>query len=117
MPRYLALYFSPPGVNQGPPDPEHMAKMGQYMTDSMKAGKLVSTGGVKRRDTDAVIIALQAEQFSLDEKPQAEWMRASGWAILQAPNKAQVIEDVKEFLQMAGGGRSEVIELFEPPSQ
>lgn len=115
MPRYLALYFSPPGANQGPPDPEHMARMGAYMTASIEAGKLISTGGVKRRDTDAVSVRLEADRFSVDEKPQAEWMLASGWAILQAPDKAQLIEDVKEFLQMAGGGVSEVIELFEPP--
>jgi hypothetical protein len=114
MPRYLALYTSPPGTPSTPPSAEHMAQMGRYMTESMQAGKLVSTGGVKKRETDAVSVRLEGGKYSVDLKPQAEWMRASGWAILQAPNKEQVIEDVKEFLQMVGGGVSEVIELFDP---
>ena len=114
MPRYLALYTPPPGAPQGPPSAEHMAEMGKYMTASMQAGKLISTGGVKKRETDAVSVRLDGGTFSVDPQPQVEWMRAAGWAILQAPNKAQVIEDVKEFLQMAGGGTSEVIEIFDP---
>lgn len=114
MPRYLALYTSPPGTPSTPPSAEHMAQMGKYMTESMQAGKLVSTGGVKKRETDAVSVRLEGGKYSVDLKPQAEWMRASGWAILQAPNKEQVIEDVKEFLQMVGGGVSKVIELFDP---
>jgi len=114
MPRYLALYTSPPGTPSGPPSAEHMAEMGKYMTKSMQAGKLISTGGVKKRDTDAVAVHLKDGAFSVDPKPQAQWMLASGWAILQAPTKEQVIEDVKEFLQMVGGGTSEVIELFDP---
>jgi hypothetical protein len=114
MPRYLALYTPLSGAPSAPPSPEHMAEMGKYMTESIQAGKLVSTGGVKKRETDAASVRLEGGNFSVDQKPQAEWMRASGWAILQAPNKAQVIEDVKQFLQMAGGGTSEVIEIFEP---
>ncbi len=117
MPRYLALYMAPAGATAAPPDAEHMAKMGQYMTQSIQTGKLISTGGVKPRDSDAVSVRLEGDHFSVDEKPRAEWMLASGWAILQAPDKAQLIEDVKEFLSMAGGGVSEVIELFEPPAQ
>ena len=114
MPRYLALYTPPPGTPTGPPSAEHMAEMGKYMTESIQAGKLVSTGGVKKRDTDAAVVRLEGGKYAVDLKPQVEWMRAAGWAILQAPTKEQVIEDVKEFLQMAGGGTSEVIEIFDP---
>ena len=114
MPRYLALYTAPPGAPSGPPSAEHMAEMGKYMTESMAAGKLISTGGVKRRDTDAVSVNLKDGKFSIDQQPQAQWMLASVWAILQAPSKEQVIEDVKDFLRMVGGGTSELIELFDP---
>ncbi len=114
MPRYLALYTPLAGTPSTPPSAEHMAEMGKYMTASMQAGKLVSTGGLKRRDTDAASVRLEGGNYSVDQKPQAEWMRANGWASLQAPNKEQVIEDVKEFLQMVGGGTSEVIEIFDP---
>ena len=115
MPRYLALYTSPPGALSAPPSAEHMEAMGRYMTESMQAGKLISTGGIKKRETDAVSVRLEGETFAVDLKPQAEWMRASGWAILQAPSKEQVIEDVKDFLKMVGGGTSEVIEIMGAP--
>ena len=115
MPRYLALYTSPPGAPSAPPSAEHMEAMGRYMTESMQAGKLISTGGIKKRETDAVSVRLEGERFAVEPKPQAEWMRASGWAILQAPSKEQVIEDVKDFLKMVGGGTSEVIEIMGAP--
>jgi hypothetical protein len=117
MPRYLALYTPPAGAPVGPPSAEHIAQMGRHVNEAMQAGKLIATGGLRRRDADAACVRLEDGRFSVDLKPQADWMRASGWAILQASSKEQVIEDVKQFLQFVGGGTSEVIEIFEPPAQ
>lgn len=114
MPRYLSL-FIPARPPSGPPSPEHMAEMGRLMDEQMKAGKLIMTGGLKKRDGDGFIVRSEAGHFSVDDKPLSEWMLAGGWAILQAQSRADVIEDVKMFLNVVGAdGRCEVIELFEP---
>jgi hypothetical protein len=118
MPRYLALYTPLPGAFQGPPDPQHMAEMEKSMIEQMRLGKLVATGGLKRRDTDAVAVHLdKAGAFAIDEKPQADWMRANGFAILQDDTREKVIEGVKHFLQMVGGGTSELIEISGGPER
>jgi len=115
MPRYLALYTPPPGANQAPPDPEHMARMGKMMEEQIRAGKLVMTGSLKRRDSDAVAVHLRDGEFTIDEKPQAQWMLANGWAILQDDSREAVIEGVKHFLAVVGGGTSELIEINAGP--
>lgn len=114
MPRYLAL-FTPATPMSAPPDPAHMAKMGKYMEESMKSGKLVATGALKKREVDGFVVRAEGGKFSVDATNNPDWMGANGWAILQADSREAVIEDVKEFLGLVGDGRSEVIELFQPP--
>ena len=116
MPRYLSL-FIPAKPPSGPPSPEHLAQMGKLMDDYTKAGKLIMTGGLKKRDGDGFIVTGEGGHYSVDDKPRSEWMLAGGWAILQAADRPAVIEDVKVFLNVTGDGRCEVIELFEPQSQ
>ena len=114
MPRYLSLFTNstPPS---GPPSAEHMAAMGKLIEQQMKAGKLVTTGGLKKRSSDAFIVRKEADHFSIDHKPTADWMLAGGWAIVQGETREVVIEDLKLFLNLVGDGRCEVIEIFGGP--
>ncbi len=114
MPRYLSLFANstPPS---GPPSAEHMAEMGKLMEKQMKAGKLVATGGLKKRSTDAFVVHKKGDAFTIDEKPTAEWMLAGGWAVVQGETREEVIEDLKLFLNVVGDGRCEVIEIFGGP--
>lgn len=114
MPRYLSLY-KPAQPMSGPPSTEHMAQMGTYMDAQIKAGKLIATGALKRRDGDGFIVTLEDGTLGVDEKPSCDWMLAGGWAILQAEDRADVIKDSQAFMRLAGDGRCELIELFEPP--
>lgn len=118
MPRYLALYTPLPGANQGPPDAAHMEEMGRYMTEQMQAGTLVVTGGLRTREAHAFAVHLdKAGAATIDDTPRAEWMRGSGFAVLQYETREEVIEGVKTFLKMVGGGTSEVIELMGGPPE
>ena len=111
MPRYLALY-TPDKAAQ--PTPEHMQQMGEMMQRQMQAGKLISTGGLKKRDTYGLRISRRAGK-TIVEEGGAPWAAASGWAILQANSRDDLIADIEEFLSFAGDGVSEIIELSEPP--
>jgi hypothetical protein len=106
--RFLCLFT---GDNSGaPPTQEQMAQMGAMVEQSKKEGKLVATGGLKKRETNGFTIRRKGDQYTVNDGG-AEWARAGGWAIIEAPTRAQAIEDVKAFLGMAGDGVSEVIEI------
>ncbi len=114
MPRYLSIHFATTPMS-GPPSAEHMAQMGKLMEDFTRSGKLIATGALKKRDGDGFNVTLEDGKLSVDDKPTSDWMLGGGWAILQADNRPAVIEDVRAFLEVVGGGRCEVMELFQPP--
>ena len=113
MPRFLALYTAD---KMSPPTPELMQQMGALMERHKKAGKLVTTGGLKNRAADGLSVRVKNGQFNVvDVGPL--WASATGWAILEAPNRDQLIADVKEFLALAGDGVSEIIEISDMSQQ
>ena len=106
--RFLCLFT---GDTAGaPPTQEQMAQMGAMVERSKREGKLVATGGLKRRDTDGFTVRRKGDKYTVDNGG-AQWAAAGGWAIIEAPTRAHAIEDVKVFLGMAGDGVSEVIEI------
>jgi hypothetical protein len=84
--------------------------MGAAVEQSKKQGKLIATGGLKKRDTDGFVVRRSGDTYSV-ANGGAAWAAAGGWAIIDAPSREQAIEDVKAFLSMAGDGVSEAIEI------
>jgi hypothetical protein len=117
--QFLTLY-TPAQAPQGPPDPEHMARMGKYMQEMLAAGVLVTTGGIKSRAT-GMKVSCSKGKFVVEDGPVAgsSLMPAAGYALLRAASREELVGHVKRFLQMAGDGTSEVIEVIEgpPPSR
>jgi hypothetical protein len=105
--QFLALYTAD---SMGPPDAEHMKKMGALIDKQKKAGKLISTGGLKVRAKDGLRIR-QKNGAATVEDGGAAWAGATGWALLQAETRDELTKDVKEFLAVAGDGVSEIIEI------
>ena len=108
--RFLCLYTAD---QISEPSPEHMAEMGKYVEQQFKAGKLVDTGGLKRRDKDGFSVRRKGGDYTVNQTG-APWAAATGWAIVQAPTREQAIADIKEFLSLAGDGVSEVIQISDP---
>ena len=106
--RYLCLFT---GDNpNAPPTQEQMAQMGAMVEQSKREGKLVATGGLKKRETDGFTVRRTGDKYTV-QNGGAQWASAGGWAIIEAPTREQAIEDVKTFLGMAGDGVSEAIEI------
>lgn len=112
--RFLCLFTgdAPPA----PPTQEQMQQMGAYAEKSKREGKLVATGGLKKRDADGFVVRRKGGDYTVSNGG-APWTGAGGWAILEAPSRAAVIEDVKTFLGLAGDGVSEVIEITDMSQQ
>lgn len=113
--KFLTLY-TPAIRTGGPPDPEHMAKMGAYMEASFKSGLLVATGGLMASATNGLRGTLKEGKFDIQNGPFASTLQqASGWAILNVTSREHLHEVLKEFLEMAGDGELDALEIFEAP--
>lgn len=97
-----------------PPTPEKMQEMGVLMDKQKKGGKLIATGGLKNRAANGLRIRNKGGAISV-ENGGAPWAGATGWALLQAETREELIADVTEFLKFAGDGVSEIIEISTAP--
>jgi hypothetical protein len=115
--QFLTLY-TPAVAPSGPPDAEHMAKMGKLMQDMTKAGVLVATGGIMSRNT-GLKVTRRNGAYTVDDGPVAgsSLMPAAGYALLRASSRDELVKHVKTFLEIAGDGTSEIIQVMDgPPS-
>ena len=113
MPRYLALFTA---ERLTPPTPEHIERMGKFVEQQARAGRLVATGGLKQRAHDGLSVRRKGDDYRVEDGGGA-WAAATGYAILEAPSREALIADVKDFLRLAGEGVSEIIEISDaaPP--
>jgi hypothetical protein len=113
--KFMTLY-TPSTPRSGPPSPEQMAKMGAYMEASFKSGVLVATGGMIPSASGGVRATLNHGKFSVENGPlQSKLEQAAGWAILNVNSRDQLLEEVRKFLELAGDGESNMIEIMEAP--
>jgi len=118
--RYLSIYRIEGKRFERPPTPEHVAQMGKLIEESMKAGTLVSTGGVSNPKR-TFQVRRSGGKISVTDGPYTESKElVAGFAILEATSREHVIEQLKQFLDVAGDGATELHELFDEtadPSQ
>jgi hypothetical protein len=114
--QFLTLY-TPAVAPSGPPDAEHMAKMGKLMQDMTKAGVLVATGGIMSRNT-GLKVTRRNGAYTVDDGPVAgsSLMPAAGYALLRASSRDELVKHVKTFLEVAGDGTSEIIQVMDGPA-
>ena len=113
--QFLTLY-TPAVAPSGPPSAEHMAKMMKFTEDMYKAGVLVATGGILSRNT-GMKITRRNGAFSVEDGPVAgsSLMPAAGYALLRANTREELVKHVKAFLDLAGDGTSEIIQVMDGP--
>jgi hypothetical protein len=113
--QFLTLY-TPAAAPSGPPDAEHMAKMGKLMQDMTKAGVLVATGGIMSRNT-GLKVTRRNGAYTVDDGPVAgsSLMPAAGYALLRASSRDELVKHIKTFLEIAGDGTSEIIQVMDGP--
>jgi hypothetical protein len=112
--RFLCLYK--PGKPERPPTQEEMAEMGKLIEESMKAGWLIATEGCLPSAAGARV-RLSDGKFIVTDGPFSETKEVvGGFAIIQASSKQEAIEHTQYFLQAAGGGETEIRQLYEAPT-
>jgi len=112
--RFLCLYK--PGKPERPPTQQEMAGTGKLIEEAMKAGWLISTEGCLPTAAGARV-RLSDGKCTITDGPFPETKEViGGFAIIQAKSKQEAIEYTKYFLQVAGGGETEIRQLHEMPA-
>jgi hypothetical protein len=111
--RFLCLY-KPAKPEGTPPTQKEMAEMGKLIEDSMKSGKLLATEGCLPSALGARV-RLSGGKFNVVDGPFTESKElVAGFALIQAPTKAEAVEFIKDFLKVAGDGETEMRQICEP---
>jgi hypothetical protein len=111
---FLSLYT--PAV-KGPPTPEHIAKMTTLIEKTTRDGSLVMTGPLGMSGPGGARVRLDKGAVALHTGPftDSTLMRAAGFAVLRASSRDDAVRQVKEFMEVAGDGESEILEILEGP--
>jgi len=110
---FLSLY-TPAVASQGPPDAQHMARMGQLMEEMTQAGVLVTTGGILSRQT-GMKITRKGGQHTVEDGPVtgSSLMPAAGYALMRANTRDELARHIRTFLEIAGDGTCELIQVMD----
>jgi len=111
--RFLSVYITK--EVSGPPTQEEMDRMGKLIEEGMKAGTLLAVEGCLPSAMGARV-RLSNGTITVTDGPFTEAKELiGGLAILQADSKAGAIEQVRQFLRVAGDGVCELRQLYEGP--
>lgn len=99
--RFLVIYWPAAEQTSGPG-----SDMIDYARRSSEAGVLISQGMFSQTTTE---VTLANGEYSVSARKGD----AIGYAYLEAPSHAEAVEHVREFLQVAGGGRTIIRQLID----
>jgi hypothetical protein len=94
-----------------------MAKMGALIEKFTREDTVVFTGPLGKSGPGGAKVRLVKGEVSVTRGPFSDstLMGASGFALLRATTREDAIEKTKEFLQVAGDGETELLEVLEMP--
>ncbi len=112
--RFLCLYK--PSKSEGtPPTQQEMADMGKLIEEQVKSGTLLATEGCLPSAKGARV-RLSGGKYTVTDGPFTESKElVAGFALIRANSKEEAIEQVKNFLKVAGDGETELRQIFEAP--
>jgi hypothetical protein len=113
--RFFCIYKPDPKVLANPPSGEHMERIGKYVEESFRSGVLLATEGF-RPNAEDVRVTLRDGKMSVVDGPFTEAKELiGGFALLSCNSRAEAIEHAKQFLEVVGGGESEIHQLLDQP--
>lgn len=113
--KFLLTYEQNP--NLPPPSPEKMAAIGAYTQKMIASGTVLMTGGLVR-PTKGTKVKCENGKVSVTDGPFAETKELiDGFALVKASSKEEAIRLATEFMQIAGDGTGEILQVFEMGEQ
>jgi hypothetical protein len=110
--RFLGYTLGDESVPMPAPTPELMARMGEFMEETTKAGVLLATGGIAPTAMGAKV-TLEDGEFTVVDGPFAEAKELiGGWALMECRDLPEAVEWTKRFLSVVGSGEARVRPVF-----
>jgi hypothetical protein len=110
--KFLMTYAQNPDAP--PPTPEKMAAIGAYSERQMKSGVLIMTGGLVR-PSRGIQIKCEKGKARVTDGPFAETKELiDGFALVEVKSKEEAIRLASEFMELAGDGTGEILQVFDP---
>ena len=95
-----------------PPSDEQIARMGEFIEEMAKSGKLLLTDGLLPSSKGAKVRQTNGK-VEVIEGPFTETKELiGGFAIVDMASKQEAIDMAKRFLAVAGDGESEIREMY-----
>jgi hypothetical protein len=105
--------WKPASLPAGPPTQEEMERMGAFVGEAMNAGVLLDTGGVMPTGK-SLRMRRSGAQIVVTDGPFAESKEIiGGYAVLQTTSREELERWVRRFLELAGDGTADIIEIAE----
>jgi hypothetical protein len=112
--RYMMLY-QPDTESTAPPTAEHLARMGKLIEDMTAAGVLLDHGALQHSGA-GVRVRKDGSTVTVTDGPFSESKELiAGYAVVEARDRAHAIELARHFLEIAGGGQTEVRPMQQAP--
>jgi len=109
--KFLMTYAQAP--NLPPPTPEKMAAIAAYAEKNAKAGILVMTGGLVR-PSHGIRLKCAGGKAGVVDGPFAETKELiDGFALVEVPDRDAAVRVGLEFMEIAGDGDGEVLQVFD----
>jgi hypothetical protein len=113
----IMMLYKPGYEDSAPPTPEHMAEMGEFIGEMARSGALIDTGGLQNSST-GVRVSLSDGKFTTTDGPFTEAKELiGGYAITELQSMEEAIALAKRFLNVAGGGVSEIRPMHVGPPE
>lgn len=92
---------------------QNLPEMAKLMDQLRESGVLVATEGLKPSDSGARVRS-SGGKVSVKDGPFAEAKELiAGFAVVNVKSKAEAVELATRFLEIAGGGESDILEVAE----
>lgn len=114
--KFLSVFTIDPSAMAGPPDPAMFSRMDALIKEMTDDGTLVDTGG--RMPTGlAMRVRRSSGTITVTDGPFAESKEiVGGFALFNATSKEHMIALSERFLEVAGNGTCEIVEISETPN-
>ena len=114
MKRYMLMFKSDQPVEPGKsPCKAELPEMAKLMGELKEKGILVYTDGLMPSDSGARV-RVAGGRASVKDGPFAEAKELiAGFAVVRVNSKAEAVDLARRFLTIAGGGTSDVLEVWE----
>ena len=111
--RFLGYTVGDDSVPMGPPSPELMQKMGEFIEEVASGGHLVATGAFKPIASGTTKVSYHDGEFTVTDGPFTEAKELiGGWAITEYDTLEECVEMTKKFLSIAGEGDTTIRQIW-----